>query len=107
MYSVCRDLPPGIMHLAIFWTRFVQHGIGVVDVDVDFARTPKARQNLQTSFRTRDRHMPHFPGRRTASFYAQQFVVDPECSVEKEQVRGIEPLKQLVVNPRNRRQRSE
>ena len=47
--SILRDLPAGIAHLAIFRSGLVQHGIRVVDMQIDFTWTAQSRQPAQAS----------------------------------------------------------
>src|SRR6202451_2333713 len=92
--SILRDFPARVAHLAIFGTSFIQHGIRVVDMQIDFTWPAQMRQPDQSTFGAGDRHMAHLAGSLCVfiSLDADQFVVAPEGAVEQQHVGVVELL---------------
>ena len=84
--SVFRQFPSRVTDRAIFRARFVQHGIGVVDVNIHFAGLSQSGQLLQGAIPATDRDMTHVARTLRGTLQADQFVVAPECAVEQEAV---------------------
>ena len=67
----------------------VQHGIRVVDVYIDFTWALELRQLRQASRGCADWHVSHLLRRLSAGLNADEFVVAPERTIEKQHVRRI------------------
>ena len=84
--SILRNFPACLAHLAILGACLIQHGVGVVDVYIDFTWAAELRQLAQAALVRRHRHMAHLPRGFSTPLNANQFVVAPESAIEQEHV---------------------
>src|ERR1700722_4156245 len=104
MPSVLRNFPARFLHLRVFGASLIQHGVGVVDMYIDFTWTPQLRQPAETF---ENWHVAHLARGLAGALYADEFVVVPESSVEQKYVGGLEFGKQVVVDLGNGRHAGE
>src|SRR4029077_7232577 len=96
--SILRDLPSSLAHLPVFGACLVQHGIRVIDVNIDFTWTAQSPQLAQAALGGRHGNVSHLLRGLPAALNPNQLVVTPECAVEQEYVGGLKFFHQLIVD---------
>src|ERR1700722_2591086 len=77
--SVLRNFPARFAHLRVFGAGLIQHGVGVVDMYIDFTWTPQLRQLAETF---ENGYVAHLARCLAGAFNADEFAVAPESSVQ-------------------------
>src|SRR6266702_2764031 len=59
--SILRDFPACLAYFAVFGACLIQHGIRVVDMDIDFTWTTQSRQLVEAALFRRHGDVSHLP----------------------------------------------
>ena len=81
--------------------RLVQHGIRVVDMQIDFTWTAHPANLFRLPFADDTGTWPIWRAVWPLALNADQFVIAPESAVEKQDVRGLNFLQQRVIDLRD------
>src|SRR5262249_15886345 len=92
--SILRDLPACLTYLLVLSSRLIQHGIRVIDVQIDFTWALESSQPCQAALTRRYRHMPHLARRLAAALNANQLIIAPKRPVEEHDISRVQLAKQ-------------
>src|SRR6266480_1767165 len=84
------DFPSGFTHSAILRALFIQHRVGIVDVDDNPLSLSETKRPLQQAALAPERKMSHIACRSAAALGLDQLIIFPEGAVEKSQVTFID-----------------
>src|SRR5947208_15491959 len=90
--SIFSNFPSRFPHGSIFVAGFIQHGVGVIDVNIQLPRDAETSELAQTPVFASDGDMSHLPRQLARSTDSSQFVVAVERSIEEQQIRLFQPL---------------
>src|SRR5262249_41456601 len=96
-HAVGSDAEASALHQRPLRRILEEHGVGVVDVAVDFLPYRQRGQPLETTSRPRNRQMIHLARRPVADSEPDHLVVGPERSIERGQTAPGEPLQQSGI----------
>src|SRR5258708_7292466 len=86
LHAIVGDFEAGIQHDTVLRAFFVKDGIGVVDVNQDFAPFGVGRKLLEEAAGTGERQVADFASGFSAAARAHQFIVAPEGAVDENDV---------------------
>lgn len=94
--AVSGDFKAGVADGAMFGGVFVEDGIGVVDVNEDFAGVGVGGELSEQAVASGEGDVAHFAGGFVSAAGFEEFIIGPECSVKKGNVAGSRGLKPLA-----------
>src|SRR5215472_1813087 len=89
LHAIVGDFEARIQHDAMFGAFFVKDGVGVVDVNQDFAAFSFGRKLFEQTAGPGERQVADLSRRLLASARAHQLVVAPESTIDERNVRGF------------------
>src|SRR6266576_2178768 len=86
LHPIIGDFPPGFTHSAILRALFIQHRVGIVNVDDNPLSLSETKRPLQQAMLAPERKMSHIACRSAAALGLDELIIFPERAIEQSEV---------------------